>query len=36
MSESIRTQLGQDYPHDHAVGLQLGRVRGAVTYKKPL
>jgi Protein of unknown function (DUF3365) len=36
MSESIRSQLGHDYPHDRAVGLQLGKVRGAVTYKKPL
>jgi Protein of unknown function (DUF3365) len=36
MSESIRTQLAHDYPHDKAVGLALGRIRGAVTYKKPL
>jgi Protein of unknown function (DUF3365) len=36
LSESIRTQLAHDYPHDRATGLQLGKVRGAVTYKKPL
>jgi len=36
ISESIRNQIGHDYPHDKAVGLALGKVRGAVTYKKPL
>lgn len=36
ISESIRNQLGHDYPHDKATGVALGRVRGAVTYKKPL
>jgi len=36
LSESIRNQLTHDYPHDRAVGVQLGKVRGAVTYKKPL
>jgi len=36
MSESIRSQLAHDYPFDKATGVQLGRVRGAVTYKKPL
>lgn len=36
MSEAIRTQLQHDYPHDKAVGVALGKVRGAVTYKKPL
>ena len=36
MSESIRNHLAHDYPHDRAVGLRLGQVRGAVTYKKPL
>lgn len=35
MSESIRTQLAHDYPHDQAVGVAVGKVRGAVTYKKP-
>jgi hypothetical protein len=36
LSESIRQQLAHEYPHDKAVGLTLGKVRGAVTYKKPL
>lgn len=36
ISESLRSQLSHDYPHDQAVGLVLGKVRGAVTFKKPL
>ncbi|MDH4062088.1 MAG: DUF3365 domain-containing protein [Aquincola sp.] len=36
ISEPIRAQLAHDYPFDKAMGLPLGRVRGAVTYKKPL
>lgn len=36
ISESIRNQLGHDYPHDKATGVALGKVRGAVTFKKPL
>lgn len=36
ISESIRQQLAHEYPYDRAVGLTLGKVRGAVTYKKPL
>ncbi len=36
ISDSIRTQLAHDYPHDKAIGLVVGRIRGAVTYKKPL
>ena len=36
ISEPIRNQLAHDYPHDKAVGTALGKVRGAVTYKKPL
>ena len=36
ISESIRNQLSHDYQHDKAVGLALGKVRGAVTFKKPL
>jgi Protein of unknown function (DUF3365) len=36
ISESIRTQLAHDYPFDKATGLSAGRIRGAVTYKKPL
>jgi hypothetical protein len=36
ISESVRSQLAHDYPHDMATGLTLGKVRGAVTFKKPL
>lgn len=36
ISESIRSQLGHDYPFDRAIGVALGKVRGAVTYKKPI
>lgn len=36
ISEPIRQQLAHEYPHDRAVGLAVGKVRGAVTYKKPL
>jgi Protein of unknown function (DUF3365) len=36
ISESIRAQLAHEYPHDKATGLTVGRLRGAVTYKKPL
>jgi hypothetical protein len=36
ISESIRNQLAHDYPFDKATGLTLGRIRGAVTFKKPL
>lgn len=36
ITESIRNQLAHDYPFDRAVGLLEGKVRGAVTFKKPL
>ena len=36
VTESVRAQLVHDYPHDQATGLTLGKVRGAVTFKKPL
>ncbi len=36
ISESIRSQLQHDYPFDKATGVALGKVRGAVTFKKPL
>lgn len=36
ISESVKSQIGHDYPHDRAIGFQLGRIRGGVTYKKPL
>lgn len=36
ISESLRNQIAHDYPFDRAVGLLEGKVRGAVTFKKPL
>lgn len=36
ITESIRNQLAHDYPFDRATGVALGKVRGAVTFKKPL
>lgn len=36
ISEPTRSQLAHDYPHDRAIGLQLGKLRGAVTFKKPM
>lgn len=36
ISESIRSQLAHDYPFDRAIGVALGKVRGAVTFKKPI
>lgn len=36
ITESIRSQLQHDYPFDKATGVALGKVRGAVTFKKPL
>jgi len=36
ISESIRAQLAHDYPFDRATGVAPGKVRGAVTFKKPL
>lgn len=36
ISEPIRSQLAHDYPHDKAIGVAVGKVRGAVTFKKPL
>lgn len=36
ISESIRGQLSHDYPFDRAIGVALGKVRGAVTFKKPI
>lgn len=36
ISESIRNQLAHDYPHDRGTGTALGKVRGAVSFKKPL
>jgi hypothetical protein len=36
VSESIRNQISHDYPHDRAMVGSVGKVRGAVSYKKPL
>lgn len=36
ISESLRAQLQHDYPHDKATGVAPGKVRGAVSYKKPM
>lgn len=36
ISESIRNELAHDYPHDKGVGVLVGKIRGAVTFKKPL
>jgi hypothetical protein len=36
VSESIRQLLAHEYPHDRALGIGLGKVRGGVTFKKPL
>lgn len=36
ISDSIRDALAHEYPHDKAVGTAPGKVRGAVTFKKPL
>jgi Protein of unknown function (DUF3365) len=36
ITESVRSQLAHDYPFDRATGVALGKVRGAVTYKKPM
>jgi len=36
ISSAIRSQIGNDYPHDKAIGTRIGQIRGAVTFKKPL
>ena len=36
ISDTVKTQLGKEYPFDHGVGYSLGQVRGAVTIKRPL
>lgn len=36
MSEPVRNQLAHDYPHDRATGITVGKLRGAVSFKKPL
>jgi Protein of unknown function (DUF3365) len=36
ISESIRNELAHEYPQDKGVGVLVGKIRGAVTFKKPL
>ncbi len=36
ISEGVKTQLANEYPHDTAVDFQLGQVRGAISVKKSL
>ncbi|HJW27310.1 MAG TPA: DUF3365 domain-containing protein [Rhodocyclaceae bacterium] len=35
MSEGVKAQLAQEYPHDRAVNYELGQVRGGVSVKRP-
>ncbi|MGH8631992.1 MAG: Tll0287-like domain-containing protein [Burkholderiales bacterium] len=34
--ESVRQRLADEYPHDRALGYDVGQLRGAVTIKAPL
>lgn len=36
MSEALRVQLANEYPHDQAIGTSVGQIRGATTVKRPL
>lgn len=36
MTQSVKSLLESEYPHDRATGLATGQVRGAVTVKRPL
>lgn len=36
ISEAVRAQIANEYPHDRAVGYVEGSIRGAVSVKKPL
>ena len=36
MTQSVKSLLESEYPHDRATGLAAGQVRGAVTVKRPL
>lgn len=36
ISDAVRAQISNEYPHDRAVDFQLGQVRGAVSIKKAL
>jgi len=35
VSDAIRSALAVDYPHDRAIGTEVGQIRGAVVFKKP-
>lgn len=35
MSEGVKAQLAQEYPHDRAVNYELGQIRGGVSVKRP-
>lgn len=34
LSDGVKAQLAAEYPHDRAVGYQVGQIRGAVSVKK--
>jgi Protein of unknown function (DUF3365) len=34
--DQVKAKLAVDYPHDQAIGYELGQVRGAVTIKHPI
>jgi hypothetical protein len=34
--DQVRARLAIEYPHDHAIGYELGQVRGAVTIKQAI
>lgn len=36
ISDAVKAQIANEYPHDRAVGFKEGSVRGAVSVKKPL
>lgn len=36
MTEAVKAQIANEYPHDRAVGFKEGSIRGAVSIKKPL
>lgn len=36
ITEAVKAQIANEYPHDRAVGFKEGSIRGAVSIKKPL
>lgn len=36
ISDAVKAQIANEYPHDRAVGFAEGSIRGAVSVKKPL